>query len=47
MSRSARGEEICVPGLEDLELLDHAAEHQRTIFQASIGGRCGYRAEAG
>jgi short-subunit dehydrogenase len=32
------GEVICVPGLEDLELLDNAAERQRALFQAAAAG---------
>jgi short-subunit dehydrogenase len=32
------GEVICVPGLEDPELLDNAAERQRAIFQTAIAG---------
>jgi uncharacterized protein len=32
------GEVICVPGLEDLEVLERAAEHQRAVFQTAIGG---------
>jgi uncharacterized protein len=33
------GEVICVPGLEDLELLEHVADKQRTVFQTAIGGQ--------
>jgi short-subunit dehydrogenase len=33
------GEVICVPGLEDPEILEHAADKQRTIFQTAIGGQ--------